>query len=309
MSPLSPATVDTAHRTRAIVVHYGDPALTARAVASIGRGDVQPGQIVIVDNGPDGMELRATDYPGNGARLALIQPGRNTGFAGGVRLGLHASVPGDCRYVWLLNNDAVAEPEALAELLEAKARLSERTLVSSLIMDSDTHDVWFENAVYLPWRLEGRHVTSRSSNADGDVVLKGSSSWRAVPYLPGCSLLAPMTLFDEVGDLDEAFFVYGEDVDLSLRARRAGYDLAIARRSVVQHRSSSSTNFATRERLIAETSFRLTARYYPWLLLPAVLGGLLTGVKRGAGRRQPWWFTSRLAGYKDALLRLGSRSA
>lgn len=295
-----------ARQTRAIIVHYGDRALTARALASIGRGSVRPGIIVLVDNGPEGMELQAADYADAGAEVRVVQPGRNTGFAGGVRLGLRASAPTDSQYVWLFNNDAEAEPDALAELLEAQARLGERALVSSLILDTDSHDIWFEYAVFLPWRLEGRHVPYRGSVKD-DVVMDSSISWRSVRYLPGCSLLVPMAAFSEVGGLDDTFFMYGEDVDMSLRAQRAGYRLAVARRSVVNHRASSGTGIAARERLMAETSFRLTARYYPWLLPPAILGGLLTGLKRGTGRRQPWQFTSRLGGYKDALLRTHTR--
>jgi GT2 family glycosyltransferase len=208
--------------------------------------------------------------------------------------------------VWLFNNDAEAEPDTLAELLEAQTRLGERALVSSLVLNSDSHDVWFEYAVFLPWRLEGRHVPYRGSVKD-DVVMDSSVSWRSVRYLPACSLLAPMTVFSEVGDLDDTFFIYGEDVDMSLRVQRAGYHLAVARRSVVHHRASSGTSIAARERLMAEMCFRITARYYPWLLPPAVFGGLLTGLKRGTGRRQPWQFTSRLAGYKNALLRPRTR--
>jgi GT2 family glycosyltransferase len=306
MAPLSPATLDMARRTRAIIVHYGDPRLTAGALASIERGTARPGAVVIVDNGPPEEGLSPAECA---VRVYLVKPGRNTGFAGGVQLGLQEPTPEECSFVWLLNNDAEADPGALAELLEAKGRLPERVLVSSLIMELELPDIWFENAVYLPWRLEGRHIRSERSNLDGDVLLTRASSWRAVPYLPGCSLIAPKAMFDQVGGLDETFFVYGEDVDLSLRARRAGYELAIARRSVVRHRSSSGSNLATRERLIAETSFRLTARYYPWLLLPAVAGGLLTGLKRGAGRRQLWWLTSRLAGYRDALRHSPSRPA
>ncbi len=249
--------------------------------------------------GPESVAAVASD-------VIVVRPGRNTGFAGGVRLGLQAAAPIETRHVWLFNNDAEAEPDALAELIEAALRLGERSLVSSLITNSDDEGIWFEYAVFLPWRVEGRHVPYRGVAKD-DVVMSNSVGWRSVRYLPGCSLLAPMAVFAEAGDIDNSFFMYGEDVDLSLRAQRAGYSLAVARRSIVHHRASSGTNLAARERLMAETSFQITARYYPWLIPPAILGGLLTGLKRGAGRGQPWQFTSRLAGYTDALLRRSPR--
>jgi GT2 family glycosyltransferase len=302
----SAAVLDVARQTRAIVVHYGDPALTVRALASLTRGKVRPGLIVVVDNGPEGMEFGPESVAAVASEVILVRPGRNTGFAGGVQLGLRAAGPIETRHVWLFNNDAEAEPDALAELIEARLRLGERSLVSSLIMNSDGGGTWFEYAVFLPWRLEGRHVPYRGA-MKSDVAMSNSVGWRSVRYLPGCSLLAPMTVFAEAGDIDDSFFMYGEDVDLSLRAQRAGYRLVVARRSIVHHRASSGTNVAARERLMAAASFRITARYYPWLIPPAIVGGLLTGLKRGAGRGQPWQFTSRLAGYTDALLRRGLR--
>lgn len=305
---LSPAILEMARQTRAVIVHYGDRSLTAGALASIGRGSVRPGFVAVVDNGPPGMELQTADYANSGIDVVVVAPGRNTGFAGGVRLGLRTPSPIDTRYVWLFNNDAQSDPDALAELLEAHGRIGDRSVVSSLILNSKTNAIWFENAVFLPWRLDCRHVAYRGPAAD-DVVMDDSINWRSVRYLPGCSLLAPITVFDEVGDLDDAFFIYGEDVDFSIRAQRAGFRLVVARRSVVHHRVSSGTGARAKEGLIAEAACRLTARYFPWLLPLALLVGFLTGLKRGLGRRQRWRVTDRLAGYQKALARSTARTA
>ena len=53
--------------------------------------------------------------------------------------------------------------------------------------------------------------------------------------------------------------------------------------------------------MISETSFRLTAKHYPWLLPVALVGAIATGCKRAVARRELWWLTTRLEGYRAAM--------
>lgn len=282
--------------TRAVVVHYGDPELTARAVASLRTGSVGPGLVVIVDNSPAPL----AEPPSGTVPVMVVRPGRNTGFAGGVTIGLECAPHIPWEFAWLLNNDAVASNDAFSELLAAMARADGRALVSSQIRDEATGEVWYEQTRYLPWRLEsrGRRLTSP---LDGDVIETSRPSWRRVPYVSGCSLLIPHAALAAIGGFDQSFFMYSEDVDLSVRSLRAGFSLVVAPRSLVLHRTSSGTHFRRRERMVSETSFRLTAKYYPWLLPPALVAAFATALKRALSRRQAWWLTERFRGYWDAL--------
>lgn len=282
--------------TRAIIVHYGEVLLTHRAVASVLSGTLCPGRVVVVDNGPGRYPEPDPILAG---RVNVIHADRNSGFAGGVTIGMETQTSPPTDYIWLFNNDAVAEPDALVELLAAFRRADRRALVSSLVEDEATGVIWSDHARYLPWRMESRHRTY-STRATGDAMVGERASWRSVPYLPGCSLLVPSDLIRSIGGLDRSFFMYGEDVDLSLRAMRTGYSLVTARRSVVVHRTSSGTEAVGRERMLSETGFRLTAKHYRWLLPVALLGGLVTGLKRVVTRRETWQITARFRGYWDA---------
>lgn len=284
-------------RTVCVIVHFGDASLTSRALQSIAAGTVRPTSVVVIDNGPDPLPpgLMPEDL-----NTALITPGSNLGFAAGVTLAIEHSRDSEFEYAWLLNNDAVAEPGALEALLDSAQRLGGGAMVSSLILEDTGPTVWFEHARYLPWRLEGRHEASPSTGR-GALIIDGAPSPWSVPYLPGCSLLIPFRLLESIGGLDPSFFLYGEDIDLCIRAQRHGWKLAIDRSSLVRHRGSSGTDPATRERLMASTSLRLTARYYPWLVPVAIPGALITGLKRAVGRRRWWWLTSRVKGYVDVV--------
>jgi GT2 family glycosyltransferase len=122
-----------------------------------------------------------------------------------------------------------------------------------------------------------------------------------MPYISGTSLLIPSAALTAIGGFDRSFFMYSEDVDLSTRSLRAGFALVVAPRSVVVHRTSSGTHIQHRERMVSETSFRLTAKYYPWLLPPAIVLAFATALKRSIMRRQALWMTERFGGYRDAL--------
>src|SRR4051812_18759305 len=107
-----------AERTVAIVVHYGDPALTDECLQSITRGSTLPGFVVVVDNGPEPLPFVALGSIRT--RHRIIHAGENLGFAAAVNRALK-EVPG-FDWVWLLNNDAKAEPTAFEELTESASR-------------------------------------------------------------------------------------------------------------------------------------------------------------------------------------------
>src|SRR3954452_23522598 len=97
-----------AERTIAVVVHYGDPALTELSLRSIEGGRKRPALLVVVDNDPQPFDPAMLDElttPHD-----LIRPAENIGFAAGVDRALEAHPGFD--WAWLLNNDAIAEPGA-----------------------------------------------------------------------------------------------------------------------------------------------------------------------------------------------------
>ena len=103
---------------RVVVVHYGDQVLTQRCLASLAgvRWPSRQLEVVVVDNGPGATTTAAGKVSLTSFRSS--SPGRNSGFAGGVNLGV-AQQPTGHAYVALLNNDAVADPDWLAPLVAA----------------------------------------------------------------------------------------------------------------------------------------------------------------------------------------------
>jgi hypothetical protein len=281
-----------------IIVHYGAKGLTDNAVESVIAGDRRPGRIIVVDHGPRYDRVSDPRDP----QVTVIRPKRNLGFGGGVNAAVEILSPRE-RLLWLLNNDAVAEPGALSALLASNDRLREHALISSTVIDVQTGALWYRRATFLPWRLEGRHEPGPAPV--GTVVFRGRPSVLGVIYMPGCSILVPRRLFEDLGGFDSSYFLYGEDVDFSLRAVRSGWSLALDGASLIRHHASSGTTEPVRERMKARTSLLLTIQFYPWIVPIALPMAVITGLKRAIVRRRLMWLSARMIGYVDALRSLG----
>lgn len=274
----------------AIVVHYGDPFLTLRAVESLLESDPGPSRVIVVDNGPGPFIFESHD------RVRVERPGRNLGFAKAVNLAI-SHEPAASGF-WLFNNDAVASRGAFGALIEAANRYP-AALVSSVIV-GPAGETWFERAAYLPWRMHTRHEVGAG---EGRYEVRRTRSWKRVPYLPGTSLLIPRAVIERVGVLDASYFLYGEDVDYCIRAIDAGAALVLARESTVMHEASSGTARGQRERMIAAATLRITARYYPWLVPVGLALSVASAMRRGWRQREPQLPLRRVLGFVDALRR------
>jgi GT2 family glycosyltransferase len=254
----------------------------ARAHAIPGRDGVP-----YLEHGPDD----AID-PGSDAKLVLIHTGGNLGFAGGCNVGMrYAIARGDSTAVWLLNNDTVAEHGALDVLVAEATREPAPALVSSRVFRmTSPRVIWFEGGEFRPLTGAAHHVSSsRFARARH-------------PYLSGCSLLIPRAVWERVGLLDDSFFMYGEDVDYSIRATAAGVPLRIARDSIVLHAEAASSGHASASayRNVVSSGLRVCRRHFSaWYAVPAASYHLAKLAFLWAVKRRP---RAALAGYWSGIV-------
>jgi GT2 family glycosyltransferase len=159
---------------------------------------------------------------------------RNLGFGGGSNAGIHAALDAGADWVWLLNNDAVPEPGALAARLAAGE--GDATIGAvGCILD--------EGAPGAPSLVYGGGTVSFATGLPRHHA-------RPVPiarvdYLCAASVLVRRTALERVGAFDERFFLYWEDVDLCVRLRSAGFRLAVAGAARVRHHAHASQPLAS----------------------------------------------------------------
>ena len=152
----------------------------------------------------------------------------NAGFGTAVNQGWRGS---ESRYVATINDDAVAHPEWLAELVSAAERDKEIGLVASQV------------------RLDNERLDSAGMIicSDGSSKQRGHgrqpaefSRFEDILLPSGSAALFRREMLDDTGGFDDDFFLYCEDTDLGLRARRRGWRAVYAPAAIVTHRYSHS---------------------------------------------------------------------
>jgi Predicted glycosyltransferases len=239
----------------------------------------------------DDVDQAAADV--SDAQLVLIKGRLNLGFSGGNNLALrHVVREARSDFVWLLNNDTAVAPDALRRLIDAVAVDGTRALASSRIaLMADPKQIWFEGGTFNPMLASARHVPlARFAHARHR-------------FLSGCALLIGRATWEAIGLLDDdTYFMYGEDVDYSIRAARAGVPLRIAPDSLVLHAvgASSQVRSPSAYRHYVSGAIRVVMRNFsPLRAVPVVLFHLGKLLMLGAVQRRP---RSALVGYWQGIV-------
>ena len=215
----------------AIVVDWNRPVETMACLRSL-RASCYPNLIaVLVDNG--------SDYS-NESEYRAILPGlvyrrlvRNRGFAAGCNAGIAVARESEADYVLLLNNDAEVAPDAIGRLVNcAEEHPSFGALTATVYHRENRGRLWHAGARTLVLWPFARRITMAE--------LKGPEPV-PVDFATGCALLLRGAAIDTVGELDERFFMYSEDIDLCLRMRDAGFRIGAVPSALAWHRVAASS--------------------------------------------------------------------
>jgi GT2 family glycosyltransferase len=188
---------------------------------------------VLVGNESDAAALAALAAGREGVEsLALAD---NRGFAGGANAGLARAFAGGATHALLLNDDVRLDGGCLEALL---ATAGDDALAAPVVDAAGANA--FTGGALDPRRGFGRHVPG------------------ALDFLTGAALMIPRRVWERVGPLDERLFLYYEDVEWTVRARRLGVALRLAPGAFAQHDAGSSSGggegatwayYSTRNRL------------------------------------------------------------
>jgi GT2 family glycosyltransferase len=172
----------------------------------------------------------------------------NLGFAGGVNTVLRRST---APWLLLLNSDAWPEPGAVGRLLDCAERHPRAAAVAPRLLRPDGR---LEPSA---WPFPSVRLTIDSA-LHPDRFVWPHDSERRVDWAIGAALLLRRAALEEIGGLDDSFFMYGEDLDWCWRANDAGWEVWFAPDAVVRHvgNASGAQRYAARQ---------------PWALISASL--------------------------------------
>jgi len=211
-----------------IVVNWNGKRFLAECFDSLRKQVYQPTAIILVDNGSkDGsVSFVKKNYP----EVTVITLSHNHGFCSANNLAIKTV---NTEYVALLNNDAVAHPMWLSELINRLQRHPEAGSAASKMLFYDKPDI-IDRAgdgytTFATGLLRGRNRPAAQFNTPEYIfgACAGAALYRT-------QMLTDVSLFDE------DFFLVYEDVDLSFRAQLKGYKCIYVPDAIVYHKGSSS---------------------------------------------------------------------
>jgi GT2 family glycosyltransferase len=240
-----------------VVVNWNRKELLRACLNSLGRQRDVEFETIVVDNGSvDG----SADLAEREFAARVIRNPDNRGFCAANNQGI-AAARGE--FIALLNNDAEAEPGWLAALHSACTAASDVGMAASKVL------VWED-----PSRIDkaGHLIFPDGQNRGrgAGALDRGQFDQEEEALWPdGCAAIYRRKMLDEIGGFDEDFFAYGDDAELGLRARIAGWRCIYTPRAVVKHHRGATMGKASADRLalIERNRVLLALKLFPWSLL------------------------------------------
>ncbi len=248
-----------------VVVNWNRRELLRSCLQSLERQQCkQPFQVVVVDNGStDGSaEMLAEEFAATPAfSLKVIRNQDNRGFCAANNQGI--AVSGSADFIALLNNDAEAEPQWLAALAGAFEGHPEVGMAASkiLVHEDPCRIDKAGHLIYPDGQNRGR--------GSGELDTGQYDRLEEVLWPDGCAAMYRRAMLDEIGGFDEDFFAYGDDAELGLRARIAGWKCLYVPQALVRHHRGATLGLRSPRRLVLIERNRvlLAAKLFPWSLL------------------------------------------
>lgn len=230
-----------------IIVNYNVKELLEQCIKSIFSAsqnlDVE---IIVVDNNSfDGSIPYIKDKFKNEDRLKLIESPVNLGFAKANNLGVKES---SGEYVLILNPDTILQEDTLEKTLEFYKSQKETGAVScKLILPNGKLDLACRRSFPTPsvavYRILGLSKIFPKSKIFGkyNLTYLDENKTYEVDAIVGAFMLIKRDIYDKVKGFDEDYFMYGEDLDLCFRIRKAGYKIFYYPETSIIHYKGEST--------------------------------------------------------------------
>lgn len=203
---------------------------------------------IIVDNYPENrINIDESKY--SKINLKIIFSSENSGFSGGMNLGIRDALKNGADYVLIHNNDTFVKEDFLKKLFDFAEEKKDTGIVAPKIYFAkgfEFHkDRYKENEKgkviwYAGGKIDWANVIGQHIGVD--VVDHGQfDKVSETEHASGCCMLIKKEVFEKIGMFDEKYFLYYEDADLCVRTKKAGFKIYYLPKSIIWHKNGGST--------------------------------------------------------------------
>jgi nucleoside-diphosphate-sugar epimerase/GT2 family glycosyltransferase len=207
-----------------------------------------PIEVLVVDNGSvdDSIDALRDEFPGE-PRLSIIENGENLGFARANNVALNR---GRGRYLLLLNPDCIVAPDTLQRMVQALEADPKAGMAGCLIQNPDgSEQPGCRRTIPTPWTglvralHLGRLLGSDSPTHQMDLVHSPLPERPVyVEAISGAFMLIRRAALEQVGPMDDSYFLHCEDLDWCKAFQEAGWQiLFVPQVRIVHHKGVCST--------------------------------------------------------------------
>lgn len=224
-------------RVAIILLNWNAYLHSRNSIHSLSRVNEAAFDIILVDNAStdDSLQKLKDEFP----QIKFIHSSHNLGFAGGNNIGIKNALLLNYEYVMLLNNDVFVDSNYLYHLINYLDFHSNVGAVQPLIYNHpDRNKIWNGGGKFH--RISG--------NTDSSKLILSNDKPLEIDWISGCAFMIRTSVLKQIGLFNEKYFAYYEDVDLSFRIRKLGYNLILIPSSVIYHIGGGSSNTPEKRR-------------------------------------------------------------
>jgi GT2 family glycosyltransferase len=207
-------------------------------------------KVTIIDNTPEGS--RRSIVSGKFRNVECIINKNNLGFAKAANLGITNALKKGATEILLLNQDVILEGNFLKPIIENKSEI-----VSPVIKFMRTGGIIYDFGGKIDWNW-GRTSHYESGIPPSSRLRRVSKNqFRQIDYVSGCCMKIKREVFEKIGLFDERFYMYFEDVDFCVRAKKAGFKIEMEPKSYIFHdlKEGMNRSFNQQKYLLLSNTF------------------------------------------------------
>lgn len=217
-----------------LILNWNGSKDTLECLASLEKAYDSPKfATLVIDNGStdDSVPILRSSFP----HIPIFETKKNLGFAGGNNAGIAWALQKSFEWIVLLNNDTIVAPSFFKELLAATKVKPSGTIFGAKIYRYDEQTRLDHLGGF--WN---QTLAEFESPAAGQIDDGSFQEMQRVDYVCGCALMMHRSVPEQIGLLEEKFFLLWEESDFCTRAGRAGFEIWTAPKAKLWHKVSAS---------------------------------------------------------------------
>lgn len=219
---------------RIVLINWNLKDDTLECLASLAATGIPLEQVLLIDNGSvDGSVAAFTAH--YGSQLQIIKNETNRGYVDACNQGIQLALEQEAEWILLLNNDTLVDTQFFKVFEDfIKSNQAYSILAPLIFYHSQPNVVWNVGDHLIPGTLltTRPHQNKPLRQELPDVI--------RVDFVTGCAMLVHRRVFERIGTYDRALEMYGEEIDLCMRAKLAGFQLACLPKARLWHKVSLS---------------------------------------------------------------------